>query len=145
MFSVCCSTYNYYSSHVFRLLLQIASIIGKHLFVYGNLADASHVLTNVMQRPEVRYLANFADSSKQTVKYRQAGDAILANIKNYLNELMTTKGPRTTIAQRAYRTVVAACSGANLVANQLFNNKSTSFALQMKHKAFLVKLHLGSW
>ena len=103
------------------------------MFVYGNLIDVSCVFQQVMARPEMRHLANFADASHQTAKYRQAADAIVANIKNYLQQLLKVKGSRTTISQRAYRTVVAACSGANLVTNTLLRKTSEVLGVHVRN------------
>ena len=104
--------------HIFDvtyLMLQISQVIVNQLFVYDNLADAGHVLNHVLKRPETRHLLNWSWTSKATT-VSGVTDGIVDNIKIFLGKVMVTKGTRKTLEQQTYRTVLAACSGENLVA-----------------------------
>ena len=97
------------------LMLQIANRVVTHIFTYGNLLDTSAVLGRVLQAPEIREMTMLGRSSgDHTAKYWQTVQAIVQNLKKYLTVLLKTKGSRTTVDARAFRTVLAACSGPNL-------------------------------
>lgn len=95
--------------------MQIARVIVKAVFVYGNLVDAGTILLKLIKKPEIRYLMKFRGQQSKSEKYYDVADKIIVNIKGYLSEMMATKGPRKKLASQAYRTVVAACSGPNLI------------------------------
>ena len=99
----------------FLLILQIANRLVSHIFTYGSLLDASALFGRVLNAPEIRELASIGRSSgDRSPKYWQTVQAIIENVENYLTVLLQTKGPRTTVNARAFRTVLAACSGQNL-------------------------------
>ena len=100
-------------AHCFLLILQIANRVVSHIFTYGSLLDASALLSRVLNAPEIRELASIGRSDRSP-KYWQTVQAIIENVENYLTVLLQTKGPRTTVNARAFRTVLAACSGQNL-------------------------------
>ena len=62
-------------------------------------------------------------------------DRIISNIKDYLTNVLATKGTRKTLAQQAYRTVVAACSGANLVEARLLRKTCTLLGVHWRNIA----------
>ena len=70
----------------------------------------------------MRYLLRTEKASHHTVKYLTTVDAIIVNIKNYLSEMMKSKGPRAKLAQQTHRTVIAACCGVNLKENKICTN-----------------------
>ena len=70
----------------------------------------------------MRYLLRTEKASHHTVKYLATVDAIIVNIKNYLSEMMKSKGPRAKLAQQTHRTVIAACCGVNLKENKICTN-----------------------
>ena len=95
--------------------MQIAKLTVKGNFTYGSILDTSAVFVRVLQAPEVREMINIGQKVDHRSKYWEAVKSIIDNIANYLTVILETKGPRTTLGQRAYRTVLAACSGKNLV------------------------------
>ena len=68
----------------------------------------------ILRAPEIRELVNFGGHRDSRKKYWETLNAIAENIKKYLTVVLQSKGPRTTVNQRAYRTVLAACTGSNL-------------------------------
>ena len=78
----------------------------------------------VLQKPEVRHLTTIGCAEPHTHSYHRAVTAIIQNLKKYLTVVMTTKGTRKTVEQRCYRTVLAACSGSNLVQQKLMGTAS---------------------
>lgn len=95
---------------------QISNAVAKNIFTYGNLVDSAGLLLQVLKKPEIRYLLHFKeDASIQSEKDRKVYNAVIHNIRKYLSVVMKTKGPRKKLAEQAFRTVVAACSGPNLV------------------------------
>ena len=95
------------------------------VFTYGNLLDTSAVFVRMLQSPEIRELTLLGGHRDNREKYWQTLEAIVANITSYLTVVLQTKGPRTTINQRAYRTVLAACSGENLVKQKSMSTAGT--------------------
>jgi len=93
---------------------QIAKKVVSSLFTYGSLLDTSAVFTRVLESPEIRELVTIGGHPDNRHKYWDTLKAITANIKEYLTVVLGTKGSRSTVNQRAYRTVLAACSGTNL-------------------------------
>jgi hypothetical protein len=97
------------------VVLQIVKCIVRDIFVYGNMFDTVVLLLKVFNTPEVRYLLK----KESSLTFRDSRDtkainAVFANVKTYLNELMAVKGSRNKLAAQTFRTVVAACSGSNL-------------------------------
>ena len=89
--------------------------MARYIFTYGNILDTSAIFLRLLQTPEIRELTFVGSRTEHSYKYWQAVETIIDNISNYLNEILATKGTRTTVAQRAYRTVLAACSSSKLV------------------------------
>lgn len=109
------------------IVLQIASVIARNIFVYGNLLDSADLLLRFLKKPEIKYLIQFEESLYMPDnKVRKVFKAVIENIKNYLSEVMETKGPRTKLATQAFRTVVAACSGPNLVQDRTLTAASAA-------------------
>ena len=107
-------------------MLQIVNRVVTHIFTYGNLLDISAVLGRVLQAPEIREMAMLGRStSTHAAKYWETVEAIVQNVQNYLTVLLKTKGSRTTVDARAYRTVLAACSGPNLTQHKRVHAAST--------------------
>ena len=67
-----------------------------------------------MEVPEIRHLTEIGSDHSKSMQVRTTVDAMIANVSDYLTKILATKGSRSTIDQRTYRTVVAACSGSNL-------------------------------
>ena len=88
--------------------------MARYIFTYGNILDTSAIFLRLLQTPEIRELTFVGSRTEHSYKYWQAVETIIDNISNYLNEILATKGTRTTVAQRAYRTVLAACSSTKL-------------------------------
>ena len=86
----------------------------KKIFTYANLLDTSAVFLRILRAPDIRELVNFGGHRDSRKKYWETLNAIAENIKKYLTVVLQSKGPRTTVNQRAYRTVLAACTGSNL-------------------------------
>jgi len=112
------------------LLLQVGTAIMKQFFVYGNLMDATNVFDNVIKRPAARYLAECLLTSTSSASVT---DAIVTNIKNFLGKTMKTKGTRKTLEQQTYRTVMAACSGDNIVASKLLHKASKALGVHIRN------------
>ena len=94
--------------------MQITKRLMQGIFTYGNLLDTSAVIVRVLSAPEFREMLVIGQQRDHRAKYWQTLQAIIDNIKKYLTVILQTKGSRTTIDARAYRTVLAACSGKNL-------------------------------
>ena len=62
----------------------------------------------------MREIINIGQHVDHRTKYWAAVKSIIDNIVNYMTIILQTKGPRTTLAERAYRTVLSACTGKNL-------------------------------
>lgn len=93
---------------------QIAKRVVGGIFTYGNLLDTSAIFLRVLQAPEVRELTIIGGQRDHRTKYWETVESIVGNIKSFLSVVLHTEGTRTTVNQRAYRTVLAACSGQNL-------------------------------
>ena len=101
----------------FRSCLQIAKVIVRQVFTYGSVLDAGGILSRVLQTPEIRELALVRrDKSEKEWKIM---NAVMENLRDYLSRISKTKSTRKTLSERAFRTVVAACSGQNLRDNRL--------------------------
>ena len=110
--------------------LQIGSAIVKKIFTYGNLMDASHLLSNVLKRPETRQLTQHIMQTSTTVGIT---DVIVSNIKSFLGTTMKARGTRKTLEQQTYRTVVAACAGDNLVSQKLLRKASEALGIHIRN------------
>ena len=97
---------------------QVVKILVRQVFTYGSVLDATSILLRFLQSPEIRELTQLG-SHKGKHAYWDSMQAIVDNVSNYLNGILETKGPRTTANQRAYRTVLAACAGPNLVESRI--------------------------
>ena len=86
----------------------------QYIFTYGNILDTTAIFVSFLQAPEIRELALIGGRTQHSQKHWDTIETIIANIKDYLNNILGTKGSRTTVAQRAYRTVLAACSSSKL-------------------------------
>ena len=105
--------------HYIFVIMQIAKNIVSKFFTYGSLLDTSAVLVRVLQAPELREIVEIAGKKQDnTPKYWETVQAIVQNIEHYLTVILQTKGTRATVDERAYRTVLAACSGENLKTNR---------------------------
>ena len=101
--------------------MQIAGAIVKQIFTYGTMSESSSIFLRILASPEIRELSLFGrhdmrdrHAQYHPAAYWQAMQAVVASLKHYLSTILKTKGSRHTVAQRAYRTVVAACSSVNL-------------------------------
>lgn len=94
--------------------MQIARKLVSGIFTYDNMLDTSAVFVRLLQSPEIRELALVGGHRDNRKKYWETLESIAENIKGYLTVILQTKGPRTTINQQAFRTILAACSGPNL-------------------------------
>lgn len=92
--------------------MQIAKHIVKAVFTYGNVLDAGAVFLKILRHPEMRELSLIGDKGSQS--QQSLFHLIIDNLNKYLTTIMEAKGSRRTVDQRAYRTVMAACSGTNL-------------------------------
>lgn len=72
----------------------------------------------LLKSPEIRELTLIGGHAEHRVKYWETIEAITTNINEYLNRVLATKGSRSTGNEQAYRTVLAACAGQNIVANR---------------------------
>ena len=72
----------------------------------------------ILNSPEIRELTLVGGHAEHRAKYWQTIEAITTNINQYLNRVLATKGSRSTGKQQAYRTVLAACAGQNIVDNR---------------------------
>ena len=95
--------------------MQISKVLVGHVFTYGNVLDASAIFLRILQTPEIRELTRMGGRRIKNPKYWDNLQAMVDNIRDYLHEILETKGSRSTANQRSYRTVVAACTGANIV------------------------------
>lgn len=81
--------------------------------------DAGAILARVLNYPEIRELAQIG---RVTAEHNfKAMGAIITNLKAYLTKISRVKGSRRTVHERAFRTVVAACSGDNIRELKLYN------------------------
>ena len=99
------------------LTLQIARAAARAVCTHGSVLDARAVLIKFFETPEIReliYLSSLNLVGDKRMKHWRILQSIVENINMYLTNILKTKGSRTTVAQRAYRTVLAACSGPNL-------------------------------
>ena len=98
--------------------MQIAQVVVKQIFTYGTMADSSTLLLQIEKTPEIRELhlhsLNDGQPAYQPASYWKSIQAVVENLQHYLSTILKTKGARHTVAERAFRTVVAACCGSNL-------------------------------
>ena len=120
----------HYCSLLYLFFLQIGSAIVKKIFTYDNLMDASHLLSNVLKRPETRQLTQYIIQTSTTVGIT---DTIVSNIKSFLGTTMKARGTRKTLEQQTYRTVVAACAGDNLVSQKLLRKASEALGIHIRN------------
>ena len=92
--------------------------MGQLICTYGSVLDTRAVFVKVCEMPEIREIASLAYlnivGDKRMNRLRSM-EAVIHNLKSYLTKVLQTKGSRSTLDQRAYRTVLAACSGTNLL------------------------------
>ena len=111
--------------NIFYCCSQIAKIVTKCIFTYGNILDTSAIFLRLLQTPEIRELTLIGGHTDNKAKYWQTIESIINNISKYLHEILSTKGSRTTRAQQTYRTLMAACSGPNLAENKNINRAAS--------------------
>ena len=99
--------------------MQIAKQVVRNIFTYDIPLDAAAGFFRVIQAPEIRELALIAGVPNHKQKRWQVMQFLILNLKRYLTVTLQTKGSRTTVDQRAYQTVLAACSGPNLSGGHL--------------------------
>ena len=96
--------------------MQISTIVVRHIFTYGNLCDTHEIFVRILSCPEIRELTRMAGlPGVKGPKHWSSIEAVISNVKNYLNQILESKGSRNALDQQAYRTVLAACTGTNLV------------------------------
>lgn len=117
--------------------MQIAKHAVRSIFTYDNMIDTSAILLRVMQTPEIRELTLVAGGPDRRQQGWQAAQAVIDNIKRYLTVSLHTKGSRTTENQRAYRTVVAACSGHNLVSQRKLSETGRLLVRYVIHTQYI--------
>jgi len=109
--------------------MQIAKRIVHAVFTYGNVLDASAVFLKILKHPEIRELSVIG--AERGRRHSQVLQSIIDNLNKYLTTIMATKGSRTTLEQRAYRTVMAACSGTNLQRNRHVSHASSLLVIYL--------------
>ena len=119
--------------------MQIVRTLVKGVYTYGSVLDTVAVFAKFLQTPEIRELTLIGCHGGLSENYRQTVDAIISNIGEYLSVLMKTKGPRTTEGERAYRTVLAACSGENLRAERRLASAGTILKVHHRNVARAVR------
>ena len=87
------------------------------------------MFARVMKSPEIRELTMIGQHREHREKYWQTVQLIIDNIEKYLTVILQTKGSRTTVANRAYRTVLAACSGKNIKEQRIVGQTSKILVL----------------
>ena len=104
---------------------KIVKQLVKGLFTYGNLLDTTNIFQRFLGSPEVREIGSIGLLRDNRERRWKTVEAIVENIQRYLTVILECKGSthtggsRSTIDERAYRTVLAACSGENLVKQRL--------------------------
>ena len=101
------------------------------VFTYGNVLDAGAMFLKILRHPEIRELSVIADNDSERGGRQPVLELIIDNLNHYLTTIMEAKGSRTTVNQRAYRTVMAACSGANLEQNRHVAHASSLLVLYL--------------
>ena len=96
--------------------MQIVTAVVRQVFTYGSVLDSREIFLRILNAPAIRELAHDAGRNNgKGPKHWRSVEQVIDNVRNYLTKILYTKGSRTTVDQRAYRTVMAALSGENIV------------------------------